>query len=514
MIANFMEKADAARPVIYENPKKPEASVRIVRDDKAFQGYRCEKISKVPCTYFKNGDTMILDFGTHVVGYLSFQFLPGENYPDAPLRLKLKFAETPFEMAYDFAEYKPGLSASWLQEEIITVDYPGEVKLPRRYAFRYLQVEVIATRMDVKLMDFSVRTVTSADRSELQPLPEGTDEMLVAIDKICSLTMQNCMQDVFEDGPKRDRRLWIGDFYLGQLTDPYLFKNKTISKRCLYLFAAGYKEGEYLPSCMIAQTKYFCSQRLEDYALLFCVSLCDYYESTGDRETAEELYPIAAAQISLAKTRLNENGIVEAPEGWWSFIDWCPGLEKITATQGVLIFAAEKMAKLGDEIGRKTDASMDRIFANMLRESARKHLYCPEKKAFINSYDKNQYSQISQAWMVIAGAVDGEAGRQVMRQCLSSEEVIRPNTAFAHHFMVDALVRLGMMEEALAYIKMCWGSLVKNGADTCWEVNKLEDPFFTPYTDCVINSSCHIWGSTPSYFIRKYAKEFEEISQK
>ena len=45
------------------------------------------------------------------------------------------------------------------------------------------------------------------------------------------------MQDVFEDGPKRDRRLWIGDLRLQARTNYATFKNYDLVKRCMYLFA-------------------------------------------------------------------------------------------------------------------------------------------------------------------------------------------------------------------------------------------------------------------------------------
>ena len=46
------------------------------------------------------------------------------------------------------------------------------------------------------------------------------------------------MQTVYEDGPKRDRRLWIGDLYLEALANAWSYKNHDLTKRCLYLLAA------------------------------------------------------------------------------------------------------------------------------------------------------------------------------------------------------------------------------------------------------------------------------------
>ena len=42
------------------------------------------------------------------------------------------------------------------------------------------------------------------------------------------------------------------------------------------------------------------------------------------------------------------------------------------------------------------------------------------------------------------------------------------------------------------------------GADTFWEVFVPENLDVSPYGDSIINSFCHAWSCTPSYFIRKY----------
>jgi hypothetical protein len=49
---------------------------------------------------------------------------------------------------------------------------------------------------------------------------------------------ENCMQEVFEDGPKRDRRLWLGDLRLQALVNDVTFGHHDLVRRCLYLLPA------------------------------------------------------------------------------------------------------------------------------------------------------------------------------------------------------------------------------------------------------------------------------------
>jgi hypothetical protein len=47
---------------------------------------------------------------------------------------------------------------------------------------------------------------------------------------------------VFEDGPKRDRRLWLGDLRLQALVNDVTFGHHDLVRRCLYLFAGHTRE--------------------------------------------------------------------------------------------------------------------------------------------------------------------------------------------------------------------------------------------------------------------------------
>ena len=59
------------------------------------------------------------------------------------------------------------------------------------------------------------------------------------------------MQTVYEDGPKRDQRLWIGDLYLEALGNNYSFKQHDLTKRCLYLLAGLSDKNGYLLATVI-----------------------------------------------------------------------------------------------------------------------------------------------------------------------------------------------------------------------------------------------------------------------
>ena len=504
MNQHYLDMADRNLPKLYETEITTDRLVGTTYDENNFFNAAVIPAGKL-WEVSKAGERFTLDFGTHCVGYLSFSLRHDKIFLDAPVRLKLTFAEIPYELVRDLNDNQSTLCHSWFQEEIINIDAPGIVSLPRRYCFRYLRVEILAAPRDVILSDFSVRHVTSADRSKLKPLPKGTDPLLQKIDAIAAKTLEDCMQLCYEDGPKRDRRLWTGDLRLQALTDYYLFGNDKLARRCLYLFAACEEQGKYLPACLFQKPYVFYDEGMgvTDYALLFTVALCDYYEHTADKETAADIYPVAKRQIDLALSLIDENGVITFLSGWNGFIDWAGDVKRTTAIQGVLLYALERMAVLAAALGESDTADRWKAAIGMLRDASMKTLYNTEKGAFINAYDEMQYSVQAQVWMILGGVIAGEKGKALLTDCLQNAQV-KPVTPYMHHYVVEAMIKLGMMEQALAYIKSYWGGMVENHADTFWEVYVPDDVTVSPYSDPVAHSFCHAWSCSPSYFIRKY----------
>ncbi len=452
----------------------------------------------------ETGDSILLDLGGHAVGHFSFAFDRVDVFVDAPVRLKIKFGEDMREIEDDFSEYHGGLSETWLQEETVYLDFPQEMTMPRRYACRYIKITVERTTRPIRLFDFSFRASTSADVSVLKPA-NTKDTLLNKIDFVATNTLKECMQTFFEDGPKRDRRLWIGDLRLEALANYYTFNNLEIVKRCLYLFAAGEcNNSGFLPS-FVYETPYYHSgaTHIEDYALLYVVSVCDYYEHTGDTDVANDLLEICKSQLESFRATLDVNLIATKQDGWFAFIDWCPGLECMTALQGVYLYTLERFAGLLKAIGDKEYEKYSALISEV-RCASKKHLYDENEKVFVNNSDNGQLSVHSQVWMILGGVITGEEAKKLLLSCLDNKDFKQPVTPYMRHYVIEAMLKLGMKGDAVQYLKKYWGGMVKLGADTFWEAYIPDDLDFSPYNDRMINSLCHAWSCTPSYFIRKY----------
>lgn len=483
--------------------KRTELFLQKAQDNFPTIHYR--KIEPTPASAeLSKNDSLILDLGNHFVGQFSFSMDIVDDFISAPVKLVIRFGEDLREINDDFSAYRGHLSSAWLQEEIVYIDYPQSVHMNRRYACRYVKITVQDTRRPVRLFDFCFTASTSADVSRLTAA-DTNDPLLQKIDEISTYTLKECMQTFFEDGPKRDRRLWIGDFRLEALANYDTFDNRELVKRCLYLFAAGdYDHLGFLPS-YIYETPYYFSGRthIADYALLYVVTVCDYYQHTKDAATIADLLPICKHQLQSFHNILDENGIVTMQNGWFTFIDWCQGLRALTSLQGVYLYTLERFAQLLESIG-DTEKTWYEEELTAIRAASRRHLFDEQQGVFINAVDGFQKSVHSQVWMILGGVIRGEAAKKALERMLCDKEALQPFTPYMRHYILEAMFLLGMKDEAVAYMKDIWGGMIAAGADTFYEVYVPGDPDFSPYGDRMVNSLCHAWSCTPSYFIRKY----------
>lgn len=504
----FINEAERLKPELFKQQVMPERLVEVVRDEEVIHGWAARAITGAESLLeqdFGTGDSFILDFGDHRAGYVSFRVRPVGSPPDAPLKLKLTFGEMPVEMAEPFAEYEGWISSSWLQEETLFVDVlPRQIELPRRYSFRYLKIEVLATsaKYRVAFEDIICTTVTSADASAVQPL-EHSDETLKEIDRVSIRTLEDCMQDVFEDGPKRDRRLWLGDLRLEALANYETFRNMELVKRCLYLFAGVPDEqgrvsaNLFIEPAIIADDTY-----LFDYSLFFTTTLFDYYMASGDEDTLKELWPTARKQVELALEQLDDQGLVQDQETWWSFIDWHPQLNKQASSQAILIYTLKKAIQLAEQVGCDSSSAFSTELTKTT-QAAVNSLWDADAGFFVSGAGR-QISWASQIWCALAGVLPEEQNKQLMLHLLSSRPDIGLTTPYMHHHLVEALLVTGCREEAAAHLKSYWGGMLADGADTFWELYDPADKNFSPYGSYLINSYCHAWSCTPAYLIRHY----------
>ncbi len=505
---HWMDTAQALIPQLATTVQAPLALVRAVADDSLPLRFRMEReaaAEELEQRLLKKGDQFILDFGGHRTGHLAFDLVGEGRGVDAPVRLRLTFGEVPTDVAEPLYPYTGQLATGWLPDEVVNIDYlPQSVRLPRRYAFRFMKVEVIDTSptFGVRFRNVSATALTSAT---LMPPPLGSgDELLDRIDAVGLATLRDCMQTVFEDGPRRDQRLWVGDLRLQALSAYASFGGHALVKRCLYLFAALPRAEDGLVGACVYEkpNPRYGGIHILDYAALFNVTLYDYVRASGDTSTGEDLWPVALRQVELLSRGVGPDGLFVDPKNLWLFIDWSEPLDRTASIQGVLIYAFEHTLQLARLLRRESDLPrLEGLIARM-RAVARERLFDRHLGVFVSGRGR-QVSWASQAWLTLAGvpAAAGQAAT-ALRQAIATPGSIPPATPYLYHHFVDALLVSGLRKEAVGLIKAYWGGMVAAGADTFWEIYDPDHPLSSPYGDIHINSYCHAWSCTPTYFLR------------
>ena len=416
----FLKKANDCMPVLKETLVHPSAIVKIQDNESSYPDVSivdsAEHLSDYP---MKKGDKLYLDFGGHQVGYVTLRLSSTGSPQDSPAYFRLKFGEIAREMEERSQDYDGWISQSWIQEEFIHIDVlPAELKLPRRYAFRYMEIEVIDTSLKWQMVvdEVACTSVSAVDTASVQPF-QTQDELLQKIDRAGIRTLQNCMQRVFEDGPKRDRRLWIGDLRLQALANYATFRHYGLVKRCLYLFAAQTREDGRVSACLFTEPKLVADDTFfADYSLFFASILLDYYEETKDIDTLCDLAPCAYRQVELVRQMFDERNLIQgegSTTNMWCFIDWTEGLDKQAAAQAVYIYCEKRAQKIAEILGDAATADDMSTDLSLKSEAAFRHLWDNEKQLFVSGTHR-QVSYASQVWMVLAEVVDAEAGGKLL----------------------------------------------------------------------------------------------------
>lgn len=504
----YLSIAKKNDPVIYYSEHEPQ---KYIDGEKYTQNINEDTVNSETDLLnkkFTRDDSVILDFGNHYVGRFLIDIKKIGAPMDAPLTLKIQFAENYDELSYKPEEYDGWLSKSWIPIEVLHIDsLPSRLKMSRRYSFRYAKITVIDTSPKWKIqfenpLVISQSAISEKDYSDA--LIHNDDPMLEKIENVSIKTLSECMQSVFEDGTKRDQRLWLGDLHLQALANYSTFNKNNLVKKCLYLFAGlTTSDGKICANIFTNKEVIPDDTFLFDHSLFFVSTLKDYFERTSDAYTAGELYNTSKRQVDLALNLVDQYGKLSLPSDWPAFIDWNDDFNKETAAQAVLVYVLKDFISLSKELEMDISDDYEYMLRLLINYSQRK-LFNESNNQFISGKN-NEINIYSQIWMILANVFDKEKSKSIMESTIKDFFPIKNiATPYMYHFVAETLLSVGMKEEAISLIKGYWGSMIEKGADTFWEAYKPDDPSYSPYGSPLVNSYCHAWSCTPVYLIKKY----------
>ncbi|TXB97436.1 hypothetical protein FocTR4_00011809 [Fusarium oxysporum f. sp. cubense] len=492
MAQTFERIANDLQPKLHRCTRAPQRIVEFEKASPSFFGVKaCAVDHGINDLSWGKGSDFILDFGIHMVGYLSFHLdYVGQNM-DAPCRLRLTFGESPLDVTMDMNNVNTWISTAWLPDEVINIDIcPQTISLSRRYSFRYLRVQIIDTspKFKVSFSNVQCESVSAVSQDHRIDAVEFPDPLLQDIDHVCISTLRDCMQTVYEDGPRRDRRLWIGDLRLQALANYSTFRDLDLVKRCLFQFAAVRREDGSLPACIFEKPTLTAStDYIVDYDALFAAIVYDYVEASGDMEAGLLLWETVLDCPKRLLSNLNPTSYVFEAERskHHIFLDWAKGLDKSAGAHGVLLYCLKVTNKLAVRLNKQPP--YNELILKMT-DAANSFL----KDGIFVSGQAQQVSYASAAWLVLCGAFPPEIARKAFLATLAHPNAVKPLTPYLWHHICDALAMLGCYDECVDLIKSYWGGMVEAGADTFWECYDAQDCMASPYGDSIPAPEGHV----------------------
>jgi len=372
-----------------------------------------------------------------------------------------------------------------------------------RRAFRYARFTIEPTQ-PVRIDRLQVESVGHA--VENAGSFRCSDETLNKVYDISARTLRLCMQDFYEDGPKRDRMLWIGDLRVEALVNYCVFGDVGLARQSLMQMA-----DLQLPDGMIPGVgPDFSSTYLPDYCAYYVMAVADYYRYTADLRTLNLLYPYLRKLMAWFRTNSDASGLfVKADRpGWWIFVDWDESMEKkdrVMAMEALYYWALNDAAEIAKAVRKNLDAGDYLARADKLKQSVNSVLWTKEKRAYVDCLTDEGPSQKvhrqPNALALLAGLPEKQMVPNILSVLTRTSRAAPVTTPYMNFYVASALFAAGRPAQALDLVKTYWGAMLARGATTCWE--KFDPDWPTPYEQRDL-SYCHGWSSGPGQLLPAY----------
>lgn len=334
----------------------------------------------------------------------------------------------------------------------------------------------------------------------------SSDELINRIWSVAEHTFKLCSGIFFIDGIKRDKWIWGGDAYQSFFVNQYLMADADINRRTLLALRGNDPMTTHINTIL-------------DYTLYWILSIKEHYEAYGDLEFVGQIYPKMCTLMEFCEGQLEEHGFITGREGDWIFIDWAD-LDKegaLCAEQMLFAECYRTMSVLSSRLGK--EAAVCTAYQEKyerLKENINRFYWNAEKGAYIDSFSsgKNHVSRHANIFAILFDMADQAQKEQIVEKVLRNDEIPHITTPYFKFYEMDALCRMGCLEQVLARIREYWGGMLERGAVTFWEEydpSVPEEEQYDMYGDKFGKSLCHAWSASPIYLLARYFVGLEII---
>ena len=390
-------------------------------------------------------------------------------------------------------------------DRLITHGGRQEWQAFHRRAFRYMQLTFRNFNSPIQIDSVSIDQVGYP--VEQVSTFECSDDLLNNIWRTGVYTLNIAMQDAYEDCPLREHGQYPGDARVQALQNYYSFFDTKLAAKALWQFVQCQREDGLFNSLWPSSTNHI----LPDYNLVWVMMLHDYVFYTNDRDLAEQLY--SSLQLLLnnwTRTQESENGLLTwepnpdlSQHEWWLFIDHAP-LDKhgeVAAYNAFYYQSLRDAAKIASALGRFTDMAEWHLRADDVSQAFNERFWSEDKGAYVDCNANGKMSDVvsihTNTLAILFGLAYPDRTSRITEYLASDKPLIKSSGPYFNFYVLQALAKLELTDEALNLIRSCWGGMLKRGATTWWECF---DPNWAEDEICP-DSLCHAWSGAPTYFL-------------
>lgn len=322
------------------------------------------------------------------------------------------------------------------------------------------------------------------------------DPLLNQIWTVAAHTFRLCTGIFFLDGIKRDKWIWSGDAYQSLFVNQYLLADPGVERRTLLALRGNDPMTGHINTIM-------------DYSLLWLLGVKEHFDTYGDRDFLELVWPKAASLLEFCRARTDSSGFLTAEEKDWVFIDWAD-LDKdgpFAPEQALLCACWGAAADLAETLG--LDGEVYRTRREALAARIDECYWDGELGAYVDSFTsgRRHVSRQTNLLAVRFGIADAGKRALILKNVIDNPAVPPITTPYFQFFELDVLADSGRLEQVMERLRSYWGGMLERGAVTFWEEF---DPAVTGtaqydmYGDRFGKSLCHAWAASPIYLLGRY----------
>jgi hypothetical protein len=313
-------------------------------------------------------------------------------------------------------------------------------------------------------------------------------------------TARLCAGETYFDCPYYEQLQYVGDTRIQSLISFYVAGDDRLVRNAIELY-----DRSRIPEG-ITQSRYpsASAQLIPTFSLFWIDMVHDYWRHRPDTEFVRARLPGMHDVLAWYERHLDpQTGLLGALP-YWPFVDWTSDqawpVDPVLSLGGVppggreggsatitlqLAYTLQHAAELYDAFEQHDEAAHYAQLAAKLKQAVKDRCWDAERKLFADTPAKKNFSQHTNIFAVLAGAVEGASARDLIARVADDRSLVQ-SSAYFSFYLLRAMKQAGLGDEYIGRLAP-WHKMIEEGFTTFPEIFQ------------GTRSDCHAWSASPLY---------------